>query len=176
MTPPRYGPVESTSRATARRFWDKVLPEPATGCWLWTGQVQWNGYGSFWSDGRGVAAHRYSYEASVGPVPPRHDVDHVCRQRSCVNPDHLRVATRGQNNANSKSRDTASGMKGVWRFGGPRHPKGKPWRAGITLDGKKTSLGVFATKHEAAIAYDEAAVRMFGEFALTNRRLGLLGD
>lgn len=105
------------------RFWAKVnrngpTPEhnPGLGpCWLWTGTKFRNGYGLFFvsavhgSEKRALA-HRYAYEQSVGPIPDRHDLDHVCHStdpecaggwtcphRCCVNPAHLRPATRRQN-------------------------------------------------------------------------------
>lgn len=70
-----------------------------TGCWYWTDGHYWNGYGMAYSPvrKRQVRAHRYAYELLVGPIPRGRDLDHLCRQRNCVNPDHLRPATRREN-------------------------------------------------------------------------------
>lgn len=75
------------------RFWSKVEPEPNTGCWLWSGSYYVNGYGAF-GIGRGPRlAHRVSYMALAGDIPPRLHLDHLCRVRGCVNPDHLEPVT-----------------------------------------------------------------------------------
>lgn len=82
------------------RFWMKVVPEPMTGCWLWTGvqnRSRGYGYGSIWRGNRKVYAHRWAYEALVGPIPPGREVDHRCRQRLCVNPGHLEAVEHAEN-------------------------------------------------------------------------------
>ena len=88
------------------RFWDKVdkhgpVPKkcPELGrCWTWRGAMSSNGYGSFWMDGRGEAAHRASWFLIHGEFPPTGmDLDHLCRKRGCVNPAHLEVVTRSVN-------------------------------------------------------------------------------
>ncbi len=74
------------------RFTSKYTVEPNTGCWLWTAHVVKGGYGRF-RDGRMVLAHRWSYEHFNGPIPAGEEVDHLCRVRSCVNPQHLEAVT-----------------------------------------------------------------------------------
>lgn len=84
----------------SERFWSKVSPEPTTGCWLWTGALNSGGYGQFGAGrGRGkhMLAHRYAYEALVGPIPADLVLDHRCRCRSCVNPAHLEAVTMREN-------------------------------------------------------------------------------
>lgn len=68
-----------------------------TGCWEWTGTILDSGYGQYWSDGRGVYAHRYVYEQLVGPIPDGLTLDHLCRNRRCVNPAHLEPVTHRTN-------------------------------------------------------------------------------
>lgn len=69
-----------------------------SGCWQWTGKLRTGGlgggggYAPFW-DGRATYAHRYMVEARYGPVPKGMQVDHLCRNRGCVNPDHLEIVT-----------------------------------------------------------------------------------
>lgn len=81
------------------RFWEKVCPEPNTGCWLWMGGVDIGGYGYFHLSNpkRLRKAHRIAYLLLVGPIPENLCLDHKCRVRSCVNPTHLDVVTIGEN-------------------------------------------------------------------------------
>jgi len=78
------------------RFWNKVQAEPNSGCWLWTGYLT-RGYGQFNIDGQMHRAHRLAYERLVGPIPESLDIDHICRIRNCVNPEHLEPVTRAEN-------------------------------------------------------------------------------
>lgn len=76
------------------RFWNKVDKNGPGGCWLWTASLDGRGYGQFALDRiegkkRNVRAHRFSYEQIVGPVPQGFELDHLCRVRHCVRPDHL---------------------------------------------------------------------------------------
>jgi len=81
------------------------------------------------------------------------------------------VATRTQNAQNTRRHsDGRSGVKGVYWHSGLQK-----WRASINLNGKKTSLGVFVDKIDAARAYDAAAATHFGNFAKTNETLDRVG-
>lgn len=66
------------------------------GCWQWTGWLS-GGYGTFHVNGRRVAAHRFAYERYVGPVGNGLVLDHLCRNRGCVNPGHVEPVTPGEN-------------------------------------------------------------------------------
>lgn len=77
------------------RFWSKVQKKST--CWNWTGSLSGNGYGAFWVEGRTVIAHRWAYEALVGPIPDGLEVDHLCRNRACVNPEHMEPVTAREN-------------------------------------------------------------------------------
>lgn len=85
------------TRPTAEeRFWAKV--EKTDTCWLWTGTLGFGLYGRFNLTGGGtVAAHRQSYEWAKGPIPDGLELDHLCRVRNCVNPDHLEAVTHAEN-------------------------------------------------------------------------------
>ena len=69
------------------------------GCWIWTAAKDGHGYGQFCTGGRRskTAAHRWSYERHVGPIPAGLDLDHLCRVPACVNPEHLEPVTRAEN-------------------------------------------------------------------------------
>jgi len=85
-------------RASAlERFEQFYTPEPNTGCWLWTGKLD-NGYGRFWFQGKSVKAFRWAYEHILGQaIPSDLQLDHLCRQRACVNPLHGEPVTCREN-------------------------------------------------------------------------------
>lgn len=77
-----------------------ILPRVAfsdEGCWLWTGNTNDQGYGLLLWNERSQRAHRLMYEIMVGPIPEGLVLDHLCRVRNCVRPDHLDPVTQGEN-------------------------------------------------------------------------------
>lgn len=78
------------------RFWAK-FDQGQNGCWNWTGATSALGYGRFWFADQMRWAHRVAYELLVGPVPDGHELDHLCRNPSCVNPVHLEPVTHREN-------------------------------------------------------------------------------
>ena len=66
-------------------------------CWNWTRALDRDGYGRFRLNGSYVRVHRLSYELLVGPIPENLVIDHLCRNRRCVNPDHLEIVTAVEN-------------------------------------------------------------------------------
>ncbi len=68
-----------------------------SGCWEWQGAQNGKGYGVFGNGGQQVYVHRFAYEYFKGEIPQTLEIDHLCRNRRCVNPDHLEVVTRQVN-------------------------------------------------------------------------------
>lgn len=98
------------AQTTEMRFWAKVdkngpISEyrPDLGpCWLWTAGQNGKGYGIFTVPGRNpIGSHCFAYTLLVGPIPDKHDVDHLCRVTLCCRPTHLEPVTRAVNIARS---------------------------------------------------------------------------
>lgn len=106
------------------RFWRRVdehNPQRGPGgCWIWVGTIASTGYGAFSIRDRFIYAHRFSYELAKGPIPDGLQIDHLCRQRLCVNPDHLEAVTPRENNLR------APGMGGL-NAAKTHCPKGHPY-------------------------------------------------
>lgn len=80
------------------RFNEKYEVDSRSGCWLWTASCVEDGYGQFrFSPKKMGKAHVFAYQHYVGPVPSGMQLDHLCRVRRCVNPDHLEVVTGWEN-------------------------------------------------------------------------------
>lgn len=89
---------------TVERFLSFISPEPNTGCWLWMGTIRnkQHGYGAFSVGARQlVSAHRFAWEAFRGPILDGLQIDHLCRNTCCVNPDHLEPVTPKENTIRS---------------------------------------------------------------------------
>lgn len=95
-------PIGSVLRPALDRFAEKIALTDS-GCVEWIGGLNSVGYGQFWlgrtdlSETGKAYAHRWSYEYHVGPIPDGLHLDHLCRNRACINPDHLEPVSRREN-------------------------------------------------------------------------------
>jgi hypothetical protein len=87
--------LDLASKRDQDRFWSKVAK--ADGCWLWSSAIAENGYGVFRVAGGSAYAHRVAYFSAHRQISSTLVIDHICRNRRCVNPDHLRQIARGDN-------------------------------------------------------------------------------
>ena len=78
------------------RLFNKIRKKP--GCWEWKAHISQAGYGQLKGRGKKVVyAHRAVYEMLVGPIPKGLTIDHLCRNRACVNPNHMEPVTSVEN-------------------------------------------------------------------------------
>lgn len=78
------------------RFTEKYIVVES-GCWEWVASIHSEGYGQMSYLGKPTVAHRIGYMLLIGPIPDGMDIDHLCRNRKCVNPSHLEVVSRAVN-------------------------------------------------------------------------------
>lgn len=100
LVPPVYG-----DQRIRQSFWQLVAPDETSGCWVWAGRLNGKGY---------CNSYRRVFERLVGPVPVGLTIDHVCRNRACVNPAHMEPVTQEENNRRSLRARAAAGQEMPW--------------------------------------------------------------
>ena len=144
-------PEESFAAQTARRG----------DCLIWTGAKDSGGYGQIWVSGKFILAHRHSWERVNGAIPDGMMVDHRDHcDKLCVEPSHLRLATRAQNGWNRAGavRGSKTGVRNVY-------PSGERFRVEIAKGGKVYRFGSYLTLGEAAKIASAKRAELFGEYA-----------
>lgn len=141
------------------RFWGKVKIN--NGCWVWTGKKNADGYGRFQINKERMLVHRVSFGLFHGSVPNNMDVDHICNNRECVNPLHLRVCSKSDNAKNRLiNKNNKTGYKGVhW------HKAVGKFASVINANKKVHVLGYFIDKEEAHAAYCKASKELHGVYS-----------
>ncbi|MBB5748585.1 HNH endonuclease signature motif containing protein [Micrococcus sp. TA1] len=135
-----YGTPEGRASRTAR-FWERVNKSAPNGCWEWTGQTN-NGYGRLSWGPRMDYAHRIAFRLVNGSIPHAFEIDHICHNTICVNPSHLRLANRSENQQNMRgpNRNTTTGVRGV------SYIKSRGvYQCHGSINGKSVGLGYFTT-------------------------------
>lgn len=109
--------IKRPTAPVSERFWSKVR-KSEDGCWEWIAGRQGTGYGLFHiSKGESALAHRFSFEFHVGPIPEGLVIDHLCRNRLCVNPDHLEPVTDEENRRRGAGYGIQNGMRDHCKHG-----------------------------------------------------------
>ena len=130
-------------------------------CIVWTGSRNGKGYGEIHTPSGKQYAHRYAWEQANGPIPEGMVVDHVCYNRSCVKPEHLRLARIRENQANR------SGSAVTHKTGGVRNVYAYKYGYAVQIGhgGKTHHFGTFKDPDEARAVAAKERARLFGEFA-----------
>lgn len=145
----------SRKKPALERFLSRVSVQE-NGCWLWIGSLNNDGYGMFsFEDHSWRGAHRWSYEYFVGPVPPGLDLDHLCRNRACVHPEHLEPVTHREN-SHRGARGVLKENKTSQYLGVYWVKKRNKWSAQIQLGGEIHYLGYFDDEVLAHQVYTQA--------------------
>lgn len=150
----RYGDPEIASQYrynTPELFWSKAVR--VGDCLIWQGRLDDKGYGRWRCDGQEMRAHQYAFTNSHGPIPQGMEVDHRCRVRACVDPNHLRIATSKQNSENlSRHSDrSVSGHRGVYW-----NKTTNSWRVQV-MHNRQGHFGGYMPMYEVHVAAYKAA-------------------
>jgi hypothetical protein len=125
-----------SDEATVARFWSYIGDHSSSvACWPWLGWKS-KGYGGFWNHNRSVRAHRFSYELLREPIPEGLTLDHLCRNRACVNPAHLEPVTHRVNVLRGIGLSAQNARKRTCKYGHPFDGH----NVSVAADGERTCV------------------------------------
>ena len=124
-------------------------PEPMSGCYLWFGVTNCNGYGRMYFKGRQQLVHRVVWQLSRGEIPARMNVLHRCDNRACSNIDHLFLGTTFQNSLDMMQKGRAVKSRRGLPYGVTVQLSGN-YQVQVWHRGKRTFGGTFPNADEAA--------------------------
>jgi hypothetical protein len=139
---------------------------PWSGCKIWLGQTDKDGYGKIWIKGKTKRTHRVSWELKNGPIPKNKEILHKCDIPSCIEETHLFVGTNTDNQLDKarKNRGVKSQLKlpyGVFMH--RDHHRKNPYQARIVLKGTKHYIGCFPSPQEAGEAASQFKKKIIEE-------------
>jgi hypothetical protein len=139
----RQNPVQKIGLLPLVRFEKLYAADPSTGCWLWLGAVNKDGYGKIKVDRKHLTAHRWSWVLHKGPIPDGAHVLHHCDVPGCVNPSHLFIGSNADNVAD-------------------REGKGRGHKLPIHREAKLTAEEVLEIRRLKGIHTNHALAKRFG--------------
>jgi hypothetical protein len=137
-------------RKIAERLNEGSIPEPNSGCLLWLKAMNHDGYGVTWAEGKTALAYNVAYELKCGPVPEGLELDHLCRVRLCINPNHLEPVTRSVN----QKRGLSFPPRAAENLSRTHCPKGHPY------SGENLRIGPKGNRRCAECSRVKARLRM----------------
>ena len=143
-------------------FWSKVSINRV--CWEWTGKLNKSGYGVFKINGGTQSAHRLAFSIiSNIPVKELNIIAHKCDNPKCINPDHLFHTDIQGNMSDMQMKGRGRKANKISRYKGvsKRDENGR-WRCNIRYKGQTIALGHYETEEEAARAYDDKLIQIYG--------------